>query len=331
MKTFGFQWHVTSNCNIRCRHCYQNDFTDKEDLDTRTIGRIVDTLGSTLQDRLISVNLTGGEPFLRNDFFDILEMLSGRKNVQELYIITNGTVIDQKVIDRLKVCEKLEGIKISLEGSTPEINARIRNNETFQDVLVTVERLMAHSLPVLLMFTLGSYNYQDVLGMLELAKRLQVSGAILERFIPLGRGAGMADQYLKNTEWLKIITNCINFLDLGISPYDFLTYRALWVDFKDEISVRGAQCNLGDESMALMPNGDVYPCRRLPVVIGNVVRDDFQAILDRLRAYRAAFDRTLNGLCADCVVTGCIGCRALVYAMTGDIRSGDPQCYRDLL
>lgn len=331
MRTFGFQWHITNNCNIRCRHCYQNDFTDKEDLDTRAIRKIIDTLISTLRDRHISVNLTGGEPFLRGDFFEILEMLSRQQNVQELYIITNGTVTDQTVIDRLKVYKKLKGIKISLDGSTPEINARIRNVETFQDVLETIERLKVHSLPVLLMFTLGSYNYRDVLGMLEFSRRLEVSGAILERFIPLGRGAGMADQYLNKTEWLAVIKNCINFLDLGISPYDFLPYRALWVDFKRDISVRGAQCNLGDESMALMPNGDVYPCRRLPVVIGNIVRDDFELIMERLHAYRVAFDGTLHGMCGDCVVTGCIGCRALAFAMTGDIRGEDPQCYQDLL
>lgn len=331
MRTFGFQWHITNHCNIRCRHCYQNDFTNKQDLDTRTIKNIIDTITSTLHDHAISVNLTGGEPFLRKDFFEILEMLSRQHNIQEIYIITNGTILDDLIIQKLTIYDKLKGIKISLEGSTPELNALIRNHDTYEKIIETIQRIVSRSLPVLLMFTLGSYNHHDVLGMLELARDLGVSGAILERFVPLGRGMSMADQYLKKEEWLTIIKKCINYLDLGIPPYDFLPYRALWVNYQNDVSVQGAKCNLGDDSMALMPNGDVYPCRRLPIAIGNIVRDDFRIILDKLRSYRDEFDRGLEGMCRDCPVTGCIGCRALAYALTGDVRSEDPQCYRDLL
>ncbi len=331
MRTFGFQWHITNYCNIRCRHCYQDDFTSNQDLDTGTIQRIIDRITSTLQDHEISVNLTGGEPFLRKDFFEILDMLSQRHNVREIFIITNGTVMDNAVIEKLSLCAALKGIKISLEGSTPELNALIRNQETFAKTIEIIKHLRAASIPVLLMFTLGSYNYRDVQGMLELTRDLGVNGAILERFVPLGRGACMADQYLKKEEWLTILKNCINILDLGISPYDFLPYRALWVDFKDDISVRGAPCNLGDESMALMPNGDVYPCRRLPVVIGNIVRDDFRTIRERLRGFRSECEGTLKGMCRDCPVASCVGCRALAYALTGDAYSEDPQCYRNLL
>jgi len=300
-------------------------------MDTSAVERIIDTITSTLQEQTISVNVTGGEPFLRRDFFEILNMLSRRHTVREIYIITNGTIIDDIMIRKLAMCDTLKGIKISLEGSTPELNALIRKRDTYAKTIGAIKHLTGASIPVLLMFTLGSYNYHDVLGMLELARDLGVSGAILERFVPLGRGAGMADQYLKKAEWLTIIKKCINCLDLGISPYDFLPYRALWIDFQNGITVQGAKCNLGDESMALMPNGDVYPCRRLPIVVGNIVRDDFRTILDKLRVFRTEFDSGLKGQCHDCPVTDCIGCRALAYALTGDVRRDDPQCYRDLL
>lgn len=331
MRTFGFQWHITNYCNLRCRHCYQDDFTITHDLDAKTMTRIIHTITDALDDHVISVNLTGGEPFLRRDFFEILEMLSLRQNVQEIYIITNGTVISQTVVDQLKTYDKLKGMKISLEGSTPGLNAFIRDHETFEKILGAIKRLTASSVPVLLMFTLGSYNYRDALGMLELSRNLGVDAAILERFVPLGRGAALKEQYIKKQEWLMVIKQLINYLDLGISPHDILPYRALWVDFRKEISLQGAECNLGDESMALMPNGDVYPCRRLPIVIGNIVRDEFNTILERLQAYREGFNTGLKGMCTDCPVEGCIGCRALAYALTGSVRAQDPQCYRDLL
>jgi radical SAM protein with 4Fe4S-binding SPASM domain len=92
--------------------------------------------------------------------------------------------------------------------------------------------------------------------------------------------------------------------------------------------LRGAPCNLGRDSMCLMPDGTVYPCRRLPVAVGNVLGEPFAAIRERLAAYApdAIRPRLSGPRCGACDARDCAGCRALALSASGDILADDPQC-----
>jgi len=331
MKPFGFQWHITNYCNLRCKHCYQNEFTKKEDLDTETTKLIIKKIADALKDRKLSINITGGEPVLREDIFEILEYISLFNNIKELYIITNAIPLDKNRINKLKKLSKLKALKISLEGSHPEINDSLRGKATFKKVLQNIELLKKSSMDIILMFTLGSYNYHDLVQMLQFSKSSEAAAVIIERFVPLGQGQALKDCYLKRNEWLDVIKWVISYYGLDVSPHDLLPYKAFWIELKNEKEVKGALCNLGDESMALMPNGDIYPCRRLPTKIGNILKDDFNEILLRLKILRESFDKNLKGRCHDCVIPGCIGCRANAYSLTDDFYAEDQQCFLDLL
>jgi len=72
IERFGFQWHITNLCNLRCKHCYQMDFSRKDDLDIFTLIKIAKIISDSLSDKFISINITGGEPFFRKDLFDLL-------------------------------------------------------------------------------------------------------------------------------------------------------------------------------------------------------------------------------------------------------------------
>jgi radical SAM protein with 4Fe4S-binding SPASM domain len=162
--------------------------------------------------------------------------------------------------------------------------------------------------------------------MLDFAQEIGSDAVILERFVPLGQGKALGTQYLKNIEWLEVIEKVIEFTNLDATPEDLLPYKAFHIGFKNELELQGALCNLGDESMALMPNGDIYPCRRLPLKIGNILKDDFNNILTKLKMLRESFDYHLQGICSTCLIDDCIGCRALTYALTNDLYASDPQC-----
>jgi MoaA/NifB/PqqE/SkfB family radical SAM enzyme len=80
--------------------------------------------------------------------------------------------------------------------------------------------------------------------------------------------------------------------------------------------------------MALLPDGSVFPCRRLPLPQGNVLEEPFEAILARLAGWAPeALGPGLHGMaCGLCGVEGCVGCRALALALRGDALADDPQC-----
>ena len=347
MAEFGFQWHITNLCNLRCRHCYQNDFTDNDDLDTEINRRIVNIISENLSDRQISINITGGEPLLRQDIFAILDCLDEIGNVREYNIITNALPLNEKKVKRLETCTKLKQIKISLECSDSALNDSIRGKGSFKKIMSNFERLKEFSTKQkVLMFTLGSYNYKHLLvhphlnpppsrgregwgGMLAFSEKAGADAVIIERFVPLGQGIELKEHFLKKEEWLRVVEDIIEFCDLNIAPEELLPYKAFYIELRQghHREVHGALCNLGEESMALMPNGDIFPCRRTPVKIGNILSDDFNDILIRLKLLRESFNQNLKGSCNNCSVLECIGCRALSYALTGDLYEADRQCY----
>ena len=331
MNTFSIQWHITDICNLRCKHCYQESYSDLQDLDTGSIKGVITKLAKELPDRKLSINLTGGEPFLRKDLFEIFHLLDSNDNVTEIYLITNGLLITPGKARQLDQIKKIKGIKMSLEGSNAAINDSIRGEGTYGKINDAIQILASFSKPLILMFTLADYNCLDVTNMFEYARSIGVHAVIIERFVPEGQSRSLIKHVLSREQWFKVVRDIINYFDLGLSPYDFLAYRAFWINFKNEIEVLGALCDHGENSMALMPNGDIYPCRRTPVKIGNIIHDHMRSIIERLRDLRNSYRSRLQGMCRDCKIDECIGCRALARALTNDIYAEDPQCYFGLL
>ncbi|OGF66846.1 MAG: hypothetical protein A2Y62_19245 [Candidatus Fischerbacteria bacterium RBG_13_37_8] len=327
MKEFGFQWHITNYCNLRCKHCYQNDFSMKEDLDTGTVIDIIHKISDALKDCHISINITGGEPLLRKDLFDVLAVFEELNNIKEYNIITNALPLTKESIDKLERFPKFRQYKISLEDVDLQRNDAIRGRGSFSKCMENYELLKCYSeREKVFMFTLARYNYREVDAMLQFAMDNGADGVILERFVPLGTGALLREQCMKADEWFAVLKDVIAFTRAQMEPEDLLPFKAFHIPSREGEEVKGAYCNLGDEAMALMPNGDVYPCRRFPVVIGNLLRDDFKEIVCKLGAFRHDIEKRLRGKCSVCLVDDCIGCRALVYALTGNLQDEDSQC-----
>ncbi len=125
---FYIQWHITNFCNLRCNHCYQDDFSRKDDLGWPALKTICDNILNTLKawGRTACIHLTGGEPLLKSEFFLLLDYLNSQPAIDELGIITNGLPIDPEMIKRLSVFSKLKKMKISLDGGDARTHEAIR-------------------------------------------------------------------------------------------------------------------------------------------------------------------------------------------------------------
>ncbi|MCX8095004.1 MAG: radical SAM protein [Caldisericia bacterium] len=326
MKDFGFQWHITDFCNLRCKHCYQEKFDKKSELPFEKIKYIVDKISESLKDRKISVNITGGEPFLREDILDIISYINNKENFKEINIITNGTILNDAIINFLESIQKFKYLKVSIESHNEIKNDFIRGKGNLDKVKENLKILKSKSCKkILIMITLSSLNYKELISFLEFTKSLNVDGVILERFVPLGRGKELFNYFLKKEEWKEVMREIIYFLDINISYIELIPYKAFWIDLQNN-KIKGALCNLGDEAIALMPDGTIYPCRRLTIPYGNILTDDFNEILKKLKNFRDEIKTKLKGKCKNCDIN-CIGCRALTYAVLGDLYEEDPQCF----
>ncbi len=329
---FFVQWHITNRCHLRCRHCYQDDFTGAADLDWKGLERIAANLLETVEGwgRAATIHLTGGEPLLKKELFRLLEHLGEREVVEELGVITNGLLLDREMVRRLSGCRKLRTIKVSLDGARAETHDAIRSEGSFEKVLRNMEGLRRESrFETVFMFTLMKKNLREVPALLRLCERKGVEGLILERFVPIGQGREAMDQVLDRGDWKSLVHMLSDRFSIEEEEAGLLSYQAFQIRFRqgEEPELLGAPCVVGSDGLCLMPDGTVFPCRRLPIPIGNLLREPLRVIWEGSEVLRLVRDRSnLKGRCKACDVAACRGCRSLALALTGDYLAEDPHC-----
>ncbi len=325
-----FQWHITDACNFRCRHCYQDDFTKDSELKLDGLIKVYKNIASSAAGKKMVINLTGGEPFLKEEFFDLLSFLDRQPKVEEFLIITNGSQIDDGLLRRLRPIRKLKGLKVSLDGATEMTNDTIRRRGSFKMVVEKINLIRRNTdLEIIIMLTAMRSNTYELPAFFQLCRELKVDGLIIERFIPLGQSRLLKSEVVDSQDWRRIISDICEYLELRLEDRDILPCRAFWLKFQDDgAELLKAECNLGKDAFAIMPNADVFPCRRFDLKIGNLLEDSLSDIIEDSKVLKEVVDKSkLKGKCASCHLDNCRGCRALAYAVTNDYLEEDTQCW----
>ena len=253
--------------------------------DIKTLYKMADAIFPTISQSAVSVNLTGGEPFKYEFLGELVHYLDGFDNIEEINLITNGTVWKPSLFQQIGSIDKVHFIKVSMESGVEAVNDSIRGAGN----LTRVKSFLAETKqywdkPTILMVTLAGYNFETIEQTIEFALREKARGIIFERFVPLGTGKALSDQSITPTQWRSVTGRLWELLKCEPDVDEMADFRAFWLGIEPngEFSLAGAKCNLGGDSMALMPNGDVYPCRRYPHAVGNVLRQPFGQILNAL-------------------------------------------------
>ncbi|MCD6156141.1 MAG: radical SAM protein [Candidatus Atribacteria bacterium] len=330
-EVLNFQWHFTNRCNLRCRHCYQDVFLDTSYVDPVLVGRrLLDDLAR--HNLKATFALTGGEPLLVPDkLFALLELLEIHPSAKEVSIITNATLFNEELLAGFSSFEKLSSFKISLEGAGPESNDFIRGRGNFEKVVENLRMVCGWGrFEVYVMYTLHRNNLLEWKALFPLLDELGVKGLILERFIPEGRGKLMKEMVLDRSMWRELLQMLISFCQLDeMDPAQLLPYKAFMISVKER-SLFGALCELGS-SFCIMPDSALFPCRRLPLPLGYLDREDFMDILKSNALLSSLRDKSkMGGKCRDCSFDFCVGCRALAYALFGDPLAEDIQCFLEV-
>jgi AdoMet-dependent heme synthase len=332
MNEFHIQWHITDRCNLRCLHCYQDQFTREPELDWQHLKYICDNLFATMEkwNARLTIALTGGEPLVKEELWQLIDYLGASPLVASLSIITNGTIID-RYLSHLKQHQKLDKLLISLDGFTPATNDTIRGKGTFDKTIANIRLVKQLGLPVVVMYTLLKRNVEEAKSVIDFAKQYSIDSVILERFIPLGKSKGIATDVVTGKELDELYRHIFAQIDLEYIPEEMVKYRAVRLEFEKENVhpiLYGAECIVGKDGMALLPDGTVLPCRRLYLPIGNLLKtplDELWQTSEILQNVRTK--KKFQGKCGTCTILDCFGCRAMTYALTGDYLAEDPHCW----
>jgi radical SAM protein with 4Fe4S-binding SPASM domain len=338
---FLIQWHLTEKCNLKCLHCYQTGERDNE-LSYREVDDTIKEITGTLEswstayglDLSPSINITGGEPFLRKDLFEILSVLVNKGF--EVFLLTNGILIDREKARRL--CSTgVKGVQVSIEGPE-DVHDSIRGRGSFSASITGIKNLVNSGLEVTLNATVSQLNADHLVSMVGFASGLGVRRLGFSRLVPSGRGRSLTGEMLKIEAVRDLYENIFSIVpENGL---EIVTGDPVATQFRDghgdaageEFPLGG--CAAGVSGLTILPDGTVVPCRRLPVPLGNVRRDSLREIWSSSKTLNDLRTRSMyKGKCGSCSKwANCRGCRAIAYFHSmetgkGDILASDPQCF----
>ena len=331
-------WNITRKCNLRCEHCYISagrigKAEARDELSTEECFAVIDQLCEVNSEALLI--LTGGEPLLRKDVFEIARHAGGRG----LWVVvgTNGVMITEGLVERIAAAG-IKGLSLSLDSLDPDVHDRFRGVQGAWDNTVEgSEVLRCAGLPFIIQTTIGDHNADEILEIARMAHRLGARVFNLYFLVPAGRGAFISDitpqKYEETLQ--RLIAMQKEFagamlVNAKCAPHfqRVLYERDPSSPFLKAFAGGAGGCPAGTHYVGIRPNGDVTPCPYLPVYGGNLREKSFREIWEASEVFqRIRARKTLGGRCGACEFAGvCGGCRARAYGSTGDYMAEDPWC-----
>lgn len=354
-KFFVMQFQITGRCNLRCRHCYNED-EPHYDMPLDQCMLVIDKFLTTMKKwgRTPYIWISGGEPTISPHFWDILAYLQDyvedHLTPVHVAVLSNGSTTTKTLADRLEENRAVNYIQISVDGVSAETHDRIRGSGRFQEAIQAIRTLTLTSLEVHMHFVVHKGNYKDAFHIMTLAKELDVDVLTVTRLVPWGRGKEMLNTMLTSQETYALYRNLSDDLDsmareaAPLIPKPVLTRsRCDWpVIYQDPADTsnhakNGVSCgiggNIGKNIINVMEDGSVYPCRRLPIPIGNILTQDIQDIWGHPLLWKLRRkSKHVKGKCQTCyfntkapyLCSG--GASCISYGYYGDPFMPDPQC-----
>jgi AdoMet-dependent heme synthase len=321
---FHMVWLATNLCNARCAHCSSNSSTSYPDELSRE--EACDLMDQLADAGVVDLAVSGGEPLLRQDLFEIIA--HARSRGLSVGVGSNGAVLSQETAIRL-VDSGINRFQVSLDGQAAEHDALRCWNGLFNRAVHTIEMARNVGLRVHVCCTINRLNWQILESFTELVYTLGVSRLNYSRFVPTGRGAYVLD--LSSDEWRSVILLCGKLKERYKGKLEIVSHLAQQIlvdaEIRDMPGFIGCQAGIGQG--AVSANGYVFPCVLLPIPLGNIRQKRFLEIWQTSPVIQALQNReNLQGHCSQCHLRSrCGGCRAVAYARTGDYLESDPRCW----
>jgi radical SAM protein with 4Fe4S-binding SPASM domain len=326
---YSVTWNITSQCNFSCKHCYV-PVPRQRDLTTQEGKRLLDEFADFGVERLY---VSGGEPLLRKDLFVLLKHAVDAG--LQVDTITNGWTVTKKVAQAFKR-SGIDHVSVSVDG-IEKTHDRFRNKSgSFERCMRAIELLKEAGVKVYLSPTISRHNLDELPSLLSLAEELGVNFSI-KLLVPIGRAQALGKYRLNPGEVRQIYEFIVQKrrevgdgfdISTTCNPYSvFLTRQRRP---RTSRRIRGG-CTGGITLLCISADGNLMPCSRLQLVLGNVRRDSLMdvwyssEVLDTLRNRD-----NLKGKCSSCKYKNwCGGCRAMAWARHGDYLAEDPNCWID--
>lgn len=332
-------WEITRSCVLNCVHCraaarfgpYSNE------LSTEDCFRFLDNVISFSNPIII---LTGGEPMMRDDIFDVAAY--GTKIGLRMVMAPCGLLVTDETAQKIKDAG-IKRLSFSIDGADAESHDKFRGVPgAYESVLKAIETTTKHGLEFQVNTTITKHNLHELPKILNKVIEL---GAVAHHpflLVPTGRAANMKDQEISPEDYektLKWFYEMREEVPIQFKPTCAPHYYRIFRQHEKEKGIKVTPQThgmdamtkgcMGGQSFAFVSNtGKVQICGFLDVECGDIKEEPFSKIWDTSKVFQEmrAWD-DYNGRCGYCEYRWvCGGCRARAYAFTGNYLDEEPFC-----
>ncbi len=345
---YSVSWNLTQRCNLECAHCYMSAFAGADtagELTTAECRRVIDEIAQVNPN--VFLILTGGEPLLRRDLWEIAAYAAEKRFTTVLG--TNGVLLREREAALMRKHGVL-GASISLDSTDAARHDAFRHLPgAWRGAVRATRTLREAGLDFSLHMSVTDWNVGEVPAMIDLARELGATVLNFFFLVRTGRGRDLSD--IDAGEYERILTHLANVQGVG-TPARFEDPWSMPVGRADGLLIRAkcaphfrrilwqlnpaspllqnyahGSCPAGKYYCRITPEGDVTPCPYMPVAAGNLRRTSFAELWREAPVFTDLRQPTLGGRCGACEFTRvCGGCRCRAYATYGDYLAEDPAC-----
>jgi len=332
-------WEVTRGCNLNCVHCRAASERGPYPGELET-SKSVEILGQIAGTGRPIVILTGGEPLLRKDIFDLARYGTGLG--LRMVMATNGTLMNPDVAEKIKD-SGIKRVSISLDGANAREHDRFRQAPgAFEASLEGIAYLKEAGIEFQINTTVTRHNADHIQEILDMAVRLGAAAHHIFLLVPTGRARDMADQeidavaYEKLLHWFYEAQRQVPMhLKATCAPHYYRVLRqeahrrGEKVDYQTyglDAVTRG--CLGGTAFCFISYEGIVQPCGYLELNCGDLKTSSFGSVWQDSELFKRLRDPlSYKGKCGRCeYLRVCGGCRARAFEATGDFLAEEPLC-----
>ena len=334
-------WNITNECNLKCRHCYVDAGLERpsNELSKEEAIRLANEIGELGVPLLF---LTGGEPFLRKDLFDVLSVIKDYD--VKVVLSTGGHVLNREAIKKIAKY-RIRYLAVPIYGPEEFHDIYVGVKGAFNKVVEAVEMAKKEGIEVCVKTLIAKETLRYARYVIEISKQLGSKIVYLCDLINVGRASRKYHERVERVEWRRLasymleeaLSNEDMEFDIGahpsLAPYIVKKLEEIGCN-TDKVLKRlktRSVCPVGRGLIAINASGDFLPCNFIQEFkVGNFRNMSLREAANVLSELGSR-DK-LKGKCGSCTYRDiCGGCRAKAYVYYKDIMAEDPSCvmYRD--
>ncbi len=331
-------WEITRRCNLHCLHCRAS--ANKESSDGPDKERCFQILNQIREVGSPVIILTGGEPLLRDDLFDIARY--GTSIGLRMVLATNGTLLNEQVVEKIKE-SGIKRVSISLDSSKEEVHDEFRNTKgSFRAAINGIQLLKEKNVEFQINTTITTHNIDHIEDIIDMAVELGAVAHHIFLLVPTGRAKALKDKQIEAERYEKLLRWLYykkKEVPIHIKPtcapqyYRILRQEAYKGGEKVEFKTYGLDavtkgCLGGISFCFISADQTLQPCGYLEINCGDLKKESFSHIWKNSAVFKRLRDfSSYKGRCGRCeYIRFCGGCRARAYEETGDYLEEDPLC-----